>query len=81
MRVIELEQTDLNKVITEAEHGQVVVTRNGSPVAVILSTIDWDDEQLQLAQDDQFWQLIASRRSQKTISRAELERRLDAIDR
>lgn len=76
MKIVELEQTNLDKVVAEAEQEQIVVTRNGSPVAVILSTLGWDDEQLKLIQDNEFWQLIAARRSQKTISRAELERRL-----
>ncbi|MCB0062489.1 MAG: type II toxin-antitoxin system prevent-host-death family antitoxin [Caldilineaceae bacterium] len=80
MKIVALEQTNLDKVVAEAEQEQIVVTRNGSPVAVILSTLGWDDEQLQLAQDNQFWQLIATRRSQKTISRAELEHRLSEAD-
>lgn len=39
-----------------------------------------DEEQLQLSTSDQFWRLIAERRKQPTISRAELERRLEARD-
>jgi hypothetical protein len=35
-----------------------------------------DREQLALGSDDRFWKLITQRRKQKTISRAELERRL-----
>ena len=52
------------------------MNQNGKPVAIILSTVDWDEEQLQLAQSDSFWQLISQRRTQKLISRAELERGL-----
>jgi hypothetical protein len=37
-----------------------------------------DEEQLQLGTGEEFWQLIATRRSQRTISRAELELRLSA---
>lgn len=76
MKILSLEQTDLNAAVKDAQNGRVVITQNGKPVAIILSTVDWDEEQLHLAQSDSFWQLIAKRRSQKTISRAELERRL-----
>jgi chromosome condensin MukBEF MukE localization factor len=37
-----------------------------------------DKEQLQLGSSDKFWKLIAKRRSQRTISRAELERKIKA---
>jgi hypothetical protein len=39
--------------------------------------MDMDQEQLQLSASDQFWALISERRKQDTMSRAELERRLD----
>ena len=37
-----------------------------------------DEEQLQLSTSDQFWELIAMRREQMTLDRAELERKLDS---
>lgn len=76
MKILSLEQTDLNAAVKDAQDERVVITQNGKPVAIILSTVDWDEERLQLAQSDSFWQLIAQRRNQRTISRAELERRL-----
>jgi hypothetical protein len=36
-----------------------------------------DEEQIRLASNPEFWTLIEERRRQKTIRRAELERRLD----
>lgn len=36
-----------------------------------------DKEQLQLGSSDKFWKLVEKWRKEKTISRAELERRLD----
>jgi hypothetical protein len=36
-----------------------------------------DEEPIRLASSPEFWTLIEARRRQKTISRAELERRLD----
>lgn len=35
-----------------------------------------DEEQLQLGASEPFWQLIAQRRTQPTLSRAELEQKL-----
>jgi len=37
-----------------------------------------DEEQLQLGGSDKFWKLVANWRKEKTISRAELERRLNS---
>lgn len=37
-----------------------------------------DEEQIQLASSKKFWAFIENRRKQKTISRAELEKRIDA---
>lgn len=76
MKILSLEQTDLTAAVKDAQDERVVITQNGKPVAIILSTADWDEEQLQLAQSDSFWQLITKRRGQKSISRAELEHRI-----
>ena len=40
-----------------------------------------DEEQLELGSSDRFWTLIAERRREKTLSRAELEERLHEQDR
>ena len=56
------------------------MTQNDKPVAVIIGIAGMDDEQLQLSTSDQFWRLITERRGQKTINRAELERRLEKRD-
>jgi prevent-host-death family protein len=76
MKTLILEETNLDSAVKDARQERVVITQNGKPVAIILSTADWDEEQLQLAQSDSFWQLITKRRSQKMMTRAELERRL-----
>lgn len=46
------------------------------PVAVIIGVAGMDEEQLRLSANDKFWKLMAERRGQKTIGRAELEQRL-----
>lgn len=58
--------------------GHVAVHRFGARNTPCVGMGGLDDEQLALAKDEDFWKLIAERRRQKTISRAELEARLTA---
>jgi prevent-host-death family protein len=76
MKTVGLEKTNLNVCVDEAQRERVVITRNGKPVALIVGVEGMDAEQLQLGSSDKFWRLIEQRRKQKTISRAELEKKL-----
>lgn len=76
MKMVGLEQADLDACVQAAQHERVVITRGGKPVALIVGVEGMDAEQLDLGSSDEFWALISERRSQKTISRAELERKL-----
>ena len=71
-----LEKSDLARCINEAQHHRVVVLRNRKPVALIVGVQGLDREQLELGSSDRFWRLIEQRRKEKTVSRAELDRRL-----
>lgn len=73
MKVMNLERATLDICIRESQHERVVITREGKPVALIVGVEGLDKEQLQLGTSDRFWKLIRERRSQRTISRAELE--------
>jgi hypothetical protein len=73
-----VEQVTLDECVRESQRERVVVTRDGLPVAVVVGVEGLDDEQVQLGCSDEFWQLIAERRRQKTLTRAELERQCDA---
>ena len=64
----------------EAQREQVVLTRNGVPVAILVGVEGLDEEQLHLGSSDDFWKLIVERRRQKTITCAELERESSAAD-
>jgi prevent-host-death family protein len=77
MKVISLERANLNSCISDSQHERVVITREGKPVAVIVGVEGLDQEQLQFGTSDKFWKLIAERRSQRTLTRAELEQRLN----
>jgi antitoxin (DNA-binding transcriptional repressor) of toxin-antitoxin stability system len=76
MKTINVEQASLDSCIHEAQHEQVIITRKGKPVALIIGVEGMDIEQLELGSSDKFWTLIEKRRQQKTITRAELEQRL-----
>lgn len=78
MKTISIEQTDLDACVEDAQQERVVLTRNGVPVVVLVGIAGLDADQLGLASSDRFWRLIAERRQQSSISRAELERRIEA---
>src|SRR5262249_48550045 len=79
MKTIGLEHATLAACIKDARHERIVITRKGKPVALVVGVEGLDEEQLRLASSEQFWTLIETRRKQKTISRAELERRITDI--
>lgn len=79
MNTIDLKQATLHTCIDEAQGEQVVITRNGKPIAIIVGIEGMDEEQLQLALSGKFWALIAKRRKQGTINRKQLEQKLDSI--
>jgi len=76
MKTVSLEKTDLSTCVGQVRRGRVIVLRNRKPVALIVGVEDLDREQIELGSSDKFWRLIEQRRSQKTIARAKLERRI-----
>lgn len=80
MKTVVLEQATLDACVREAQGDRVVVTRNGVPVALVVGVEGLDEEQVQLGSSDEFWQMIVERRRQKTLSRAELERKSGGAD-
>ena len=77
MKVIGLKDTNLNSCVSEAQQHRVVVTRNGKPVALVVGVEGLDAEQIELGTNPTFWKLIARRRRQPTITRAQLEQKID----
>lgn len=75
MRTVDVDQVSLDRCVTEAQREQVVIMRDGKPVALMIGIEGLDEEQLQLGGSDPFWTLIRERRSDDTMSRAELEQR------
>lgn len=80
MKTIGLEHATLDACVKDARHERVVITRKGKPVALIVGVEGLDEEQLQLGSSPKFWTLIEERRKQKTISRAELEKKINGAN-
>ncbi len=76
MKRIDLERADLDACVKDAQHEQIILTRDGKPVALVVGVERIDDEVVQLGSSDTFWKLISERRSEKTMSRTQLERKV-----
>ena len=76
MKTINLEQASLQNCIKEAQQERVIIIENGKPIALLIGIESMDEEQWQLGNSDEFWQLMTERRTQKTISREQLEQEL-----
>ncbi len=59
---------------------EITLASVGQQATQITGVADKNTDGLPLGASDQFWRLISERRKQPTISRAELERRLEARD-
>lgn len=53
-----------------------MITRRGKPVALVVGVEGLEREQVELGHSDKFWRQVRKWRGEKTISRAELEKRL-----
>lgn len=70
-------QKNIKDVVDSAQRDRVVVTRRGSPAAVLLGVEGKDWETVILETSPAFWDLIETRRKEATLSVDELERRMD----
>ncbi len=76
MKVIGIEQANLEACVRDAQHDRVVLMREDKPVAVLVGVKGLDLEQIELGHSDEFWTLMRQRRQQKTMTREKLEERL-----
>ncbi len=81
MKLVSLDRATLETCVRDAQRERVVITRKGKPIALIVGVEGLDEEQLQLGASDKFWELITERRTEKTMSRAELEQKINAKNR
>ena len=77
MKMIDIQNTNLDACVTDAQAAPIVVTRGGNPVALVVGVQGLDDEQVQLGASDKFWRLISTRRKEKSLDRAALEKRFE----
>ena len=77
MKTVPMEDVTLDRCVNKAQQERVILTRNGHPIALVVSVDGLDEEQIRLGSSPEFWKLIEKSRGQKTISREELERRLE----
>jgi antitoxin (DNA-binding transcriptional repressor) of toxin-antitoxin stability system len=75
VKAVGIQDADLETCVRQAQGERVVLTRKGKPVAVLIGVKGLDWEQLDLGYADEFWTLIRSRREERTITRAELDKR------
>jgi len=76
VKVVGVQETNLEECVQQAQREQIVLTRRGKPVAVLVGVRGLDLEQIELGSSDEFWTLIRERRRQRTLTRAELDKRL-----
>jgi len=76
MKLVTLDEARIEACVKDAQRERVVLTRNNKPVALMVGVEGMDEEQLELGTSNKFWKLIIERRAQKTISRADLERKI-----
>ena len=69
-------QKRIRSVMETAQKDQVVITRNGEPIAVVVGVEGADWETVAVETSRSFWKEIAKRRKQKTISLSEIRERL-----
>jgi hypothetical protein len=74
VKTVDVQHTNLDTCIAEAQSDRVVITRGGSPVALVVGVQGLDDEQVELGASDEFWKLISERRKETTLDRAALEK-------
>ena len=71
-------QKRIRSVIETAQNDQVMITRNGQPIAVVVGVEGADWETVAVETSRCLWKEIALRRDQGTISFAEIRNRLQA---
>jgi prevent-host-death family protein len=76
VKAVGLDEANLKECVQRAQQEHVVLTRKGKPIAMLVGVKGLDWEQLELGSSDEFWAMIRARRAERTISRAELDKRL-----
>jgi len=76
MKTVDIQETNLDACVVDAQSDRVVIMRGGNPVALVVGVQGLDEEQIQLGASDEFWKLISARRKEPTLDRSALEKKL-----
>jgi hypothetical protein len=76
MKTVDIQETNLDACVFDAQSDRVVITRGGNPVALVVGVQGLDAEQAQLGASDKFWKLISERRNEAALDRSALEEKL-----
>ena len=76
MKVLSIEETNLDQCVVDAHGDSVVIVRDGQPLALVVDVRGLDMEQIELTRSAEFWNMIRRRRAEPRISRSELDRQL-----
>ena len=74
MKSVDIQNTNLDACVADAQSDRIVVMRGGSPIALVVGMQGLDEEQVELGASDEFWKLISERRKEETLDRAALEK-------
>lgn len=75
-------QKQIKECVDTAQREQVVLTRHGQPVVMLIGCEGYDWEDLVRMTDSDFWKMIEERRrGSRTISAAEMRKRLGMNER
>ena len=77
MKTVDIQQTNLDACVVDAQSDRVVIMRGGNPVALVVGVQGLDEEQIELGASNEFWDLISDRRKEPTIDRSALEKKLE----
>ena len=80
MKETTLEQfvQDPQAFVAAAQHGRLLITQGGRPLAVVIGVEHKDEEDLGLEASPEFWRMIAQRRRRPTIPLPDAEAALFA---
>ena len=79
MKVVTLGEATLDSCVIDAQRERVIILREGKPIAFVVGVEGLDEEQIAVGSSAAFWAMIADRRKQPSVDRAELERMLELM--
>jgi len=70
----------VDDIVATAPNEKILLTKAGKPFAMISDASAYDEEDLAYINDPKFWEMIAKRRKEPTVSDETIRRRLEAAE-